>query len=108
MTVAEMMHRMTSAELSGWLAFSSVEPIGDDREDFRMAMLCSLIANVNRDPAKRAEPFTPMDFIVNFWKQPESEPDPDAGWKRNLELARVINEAMGGAPLRKETDINGN
>ena len=27
------------------------------------AVICSVIANVNRDPDRRAEPFTPADFM---------------------------------------------
>jgi hypothetical protein len=45
------------------MAFYQLEPFGDEAEDWRMAQLLALIANVNRDPKKRRRPFTPEEFM---------------------------------------------
>jgi len=61
MTVEELLNRISSKELSEWIAFYSIEPFGEDREDLRMGILASTIANSNR--GKNTKPFTPQDFI---------------------------------------------
>lgn len=52
---------MSSAELTEWLAFDRVEPIGAWRTDYNMAMLCALFANANRK--KGSKPFKTVDFM---------------------------------------------
>ena len=64
---------MSSKELTEWIAFASVEPIGEAREDLRTANLMALIANVNRDQEKKPEPFSPSDFVVDYWHEPDVE-----------------------------------
>jgi hypothetical protein len=98
MTVEEMLLRISSHELSEWKVFASKEPIGQDREDLRMATLASVIANCNRDPEKRPDPFTPVDFLINFWKE-EVEPTIES-WKANLQMAEILTAALGGKDLR--------
>lgn len=60
-----MLNRFTSRELTEWKAFSAIEPIGQDREDVRMALLLSMLGNIYRAANDRA--FTPQDFIVDWW-----------------------------------------
>lgn len=31
--------------------------------DYRTALICAVVANVNRDPAKKRDPFQPEDFM---------------------------------------------
>jgi hypothetical protein len=59
--VAELLDRVSSAELTEWLAFDRVEPIGAWRTDYNMAMLCALFANANRK--KGSKPFKTVDFM---------------------------------------------
>ncbi len=40
-----MLHQMPATELSEWIAFASIEPIGEARADMRMAMICCTFAN---------------------------------------------------------------
>lgn len=61
MTVGELLHRTTSRELSEWMAYASVEPFGERRADYRVAILSSLTYNANR--AKGAKPLGPNDFM---------------------------------------------
>lgn len=64
------------------------------------AMILSLMANVNRDNDAHPEPFTPADFMIDWWKE-EEEPEPDESWKANLQVAEMITIALGGQDLRK-------
>ena len=55
---------MSSVELSEWMAYDSMEPIGDIRADLRAGVVASTIANSNRDPKKQREPFSATDFLL--------------------------------------------
>lgn len=80
------------------MAYASVEPIGEDRNDYRMAVLASLTANVNRDSSKRPQPYKPSDFIEDFWGDPE--PSQGQTWQEQLALVEMFNAAFGGKDLR--------
>lgn len=73
MTVEEMLARMSSHELTEWMAYAHLEPFGDERGDLRAGIVASTIANVNRDPKRTPEPFRPEDFMP-FTE--ERTPDP--------------------------------
>jgi hypothetical protein len=63
MTVAELLDRISSKELTEWIAFYSLEPFGYLAEMHGDAITASTIANANRDPKKKAEPFSANDFL---------------------------------------------
>jgi hypothetical protein len=100
MTVDELLSRISSRELTEWRSFSSKEPIGDARSDFQTALLAALIANGSRDPSKKPEPFSPLDFVVDFWREPEDEAESAPNWQGNLSIAEVITVALGGTDNR--------
>lgn len=56
----------------------------------------SLIANTNRDPKKRARPFTAEDFLPR-WSPPEPQSP-----AQTLATAEAITLAFGGTVTRKE------
>lgn len=56
-----MLSRISSTELSEWMAFDAIDPIGELRGDARNGILASLIYNVNR--GKDVKPSTPIDFM---------------------------------------------
>ncbi|MGO4304190.1 hypothetical protein AB4Z41_10975 [Cupriavidus sp. RAF12] len=45
------------------MAFYGLEPWGSHYDDLRAGVVASMLANVNRDPKKRADPFGSLDFI---------------------------------------------
>ncbi len=63
MTVRELLARIDSRELTEWKVYYNMEPWGTEVEDWRAGMIASVIANVNRDPKKRKEPYGPDDFV---------------------------------------------
>src|SRR5690606_3053338 len=73
MTVAELGQRMSSRELTEWMAFFSLEPWGTEVEDWRFGMLASVIANVNRDTKRRKKPYEPQDFMPRRSQPPREE-----------------------------------
>lgn len=63
-TVGELARRMELDEFYTWIAYSLMEPFGDDRADWRAAMQMALTANMNR-PKGRA-PYKVKDFLLRF------------------------------------------
>lgn len=62
--VDAMLGEMTSAQFSEWLAYSRIEPWGEERDDLRIGILASMIANMFREKGKK--PAKPSDFILDF------------------------------------------
>jgi len=57
------------------MAFYRLEPWGSHYDDLRAGVVASMLANVNRDPKKRADPFDSLDFIPwNEHHRAEAEP----------------------------------
>lgn len=48
-----------------------IEPFGDRRLDLLFGMLSVLIANVNRDPKTKPQPYKPDDFMIQWDPKPE-------------------------------------
>jgi len=61
MTVRELLSRVDSRELAEWVAYNSIDPIGNFRSDLQSGIIASTIANVNR--GKHTSPFSPQDFM---------------------------------------------
>ncbi len=81
MTVAELGDRMSSQELSEWLAYNSIEPIGPQRADLAAGIIASTIANTNRT---RGVAFKPEDFMAFS----ENKKTPERAF---AELKRLLN-----------------
>ncbi len=64
-----MLSEITSKQFAEWMAYSRLEPWGEDRDDLRMGIMASTMANVNR--GKNQKPYKPQDFMPSF--EPETE-----------------------------------
>ncbi len=85
------------------MAFYQLEPFGDLVADLRHGVAVSTLANLNRDPKSRPEPYGSDDFI--HWRETgervkDSEPefieDPVA-------QSNLIRAAMFGLPPKKKS-----
>lgn len=72
MTVGELLSRISSRELSEWIAYAQLEPFGEARADLRAGIVASTMANTARDPKKRKKPFEPEEFMPQFDKEPQT------------------------------------
>ena len=64
---------MTSEQITEWLAYDRLDPIGTWRDDFRSAQICSVIDNIAKSMWSKegeAKYSTPRDFIPD-WGQSE-------------------------------------
>lgn len=70
---------MTSTQLSEWQAYDRLEPIGEERGDFRMAFLSSLMTNITRKiyGTKGCKMTVPSDFMPEWDKDPNEELIPE-------------------------------
>jgi len=62
--VRELLGRMSSSEMSEWIAYAQIEPFGEERADLRAAIIASTVANTARQRGSRA--FKPEDFMPQF------------------------------------------
>lgn len=53
--------------------YERLEPFGEERADLRSAQIAQLIAEPNRDPKRRSQPFKLSDFMFDFDKASSSE-----------------------------------
>lgn len=61
MTVQQLLASVSSGELTEWMAFDSIEPFGDPREDLRTGILAAAAVNHSMSPPKHAA--RPIDFM---------------------------------------------
>lgn len=94
MTVAELLSRMSSAELTEWMAFEKVEgPIGPARGDVQAAVVAMTVANVNRG---KRRPFKLSDFVPT-WDRDSRAQSTD----QMIAAVKQMNRAMGGTVTRR-------
>jgi hypothetical protein len=92
---AEMLARMSSAELTEWIAFANLEPFGSEAGYLGHAIVASTIANVNRGKNKKA--YKPEDFMPAFEKKQQTVDE-------MLQFASMMSVGLGGQDLRKEEE----
>ena len=63
MTVAEMLHRISSAELTEWIAYAKIEPFGELRNDLRAGVISATIATYAGKSLKDDAEVEPADFF---------------------------------------------
>lgn len=79
---------MSSAEFAEWMAYDRLEPVGQRRDDVRMAFLAALIANQWR--GKESEPVTPDAILRSLpW------------WDEEQERRQVLAGAAPDAPAEE-------
>ena len=98
MTVGELLERISSQEMSEWMAFYELEPFGavrQDRAELLLGQQLQLVANVNRDP-KRSRAFA-LEDVMPWYKAQR----PRQTVKEQLAIVEALNRQFGGDDLRK-------
>lgn len=88
-----MLREMRPSELGAWAALWTIDPWGETRADLRSGMISAVIANVNRDPKRRAQPFSAADFMP--YVKAEERADAE-------DLSKRLRAAMMAAPTRSK------
>jgi hypothetical protein len=63
MSVKRAKQEIDSFEFTQWMAYSHLEPFGEQIADLRHGTAVATLANINRDAEKRPEPYKAEDFI---------------------------------------------
>ena len=97
---------MSSREFAEWAAYAQIEPFGPVRGDLRAGVVASVIAEVYRDPDKRAEPFTPAEFMPMFEQDTGNGPEPGHATPAP-DPAALFAKLKAGLGLNKEKRQDG-
>ncbi len=99
-TPRELLASVTSAEITEAMAFERLEPFGSLHAEFLAGQVCATLANLQRDPRQRSQPWTASDFMPALARAladagPRNTPshvdDPEA-------MSRLIKSAVFGIP----------
>ena len=64
--------------------------------DARAALICAMLANINRDPKKRSKAFTVEDFMPKYEKEREIK-----SAEEMLETVKLWNKILRGDEIEK-------
>ena len=97
MSVREAKSRIDSKEFMRWIAYGRLEPYGPLADDLRAARIASVIANVNRNPNKRA--YEVDDFMPDYDKILEVEEAMSA--EDTMKMVQALAAHFGGNLKKK-------
>ena len=86
-TRSELLDRISSRELTEWMAFAQLEPFGSEAYYLGHAIVAHVIANVNRGKGQRE--YKVGEFMPKFDDEPQSRRTDDA-------ICANDDNAMGG------------
>jgi len=87
-----LQRQLSSAEFAELWAEETIEPRGPYRGDLQAAIVARVIAEVNRDKAKRPQPYNHHDFTLKF-EPPEPK---EMTWAQMKTVAMELTKTMGG------------
>lgn len=93
---------MPYGEFVEWVAYSRIQPFGDERADWQAALQASvtvesargIMRQLSGGKGKRGKPAQPKDFLLKFEK-PKVQ-----GWQGQLAFVEMLNVALGGEDKR--------
>ena len=104
-SVRELRGRLTSHEVTEWLAFYLMEPWDGgpqgNRGDIRSGIIAATVANVNR--SKDSEPFTHRDFMPNYQSRLERQ---RASVQQQMAALDIMNATMGRPTFLEENELS--
>lgn len=90
MSVRRTQKEINSAEFAEWMAYEELEPFGPQREDERAGMIAATLANVNRDPEKKSDPFVPFDFFPRLEDMMDASSAVETGPSENVLKTKLL------------------
>lgn len=93
-TVEELLLTMSAKELTEWMAFSTLEPFGDERADLRTA---SIVLAVSSPHLKKGKTLTLKDCMLKFEPKKKQSPEDIMQLLKGFSIAKggVINDGNG-------------
>ena len=72
----------------------SLEEVKIKRSDQQTALICCVLANINRDKKKKPKPFTVEDFMPKVVGKKEKQTP-----QQQFEVVKMLNQAFGGSVI---------
>ena len=94
MPVSELLRRITSREITEWMAFSQLEPFGADAGFLGHGITSATVANANW--AKGQKAYTAEDFMPAFEGKKKQTVE------EMIQFAQIVTIGMGGKDLRNK------
>ncbi len=91
--VDAMLRSLTAKQFVEWEHYARLEPFNELREDYRIASIVQMLANVNRGKNQRA--YTLQDMVIRFGEPEDSWQPP----KQTPQQQEAIFRLMMGVPL---------
>lgn len=93
---------LTAKQISEWEAFNRLEPIGEWRQDYRMAFIASIMINIARamSGAKGVKMTTPADYMPVWYTDPN---EPDEPMQQSLEDMKKVLLELGSIKFGERT-----
>ena len=85
---------MSSRELTEWMVYSTIEPFGSAREDYRASLNASVVANCNgakTQPDDFIKPFSHTEYMAEL-----KEKEEQARFSRKQEAQMAIMKRLMG------------
>ena len=79
---------MTAKQFLEWEAYATLEPFNEERQDYRIASICTVLANVNRGKHQRA--YEVEQFVLKFGEQPQKAPKT---WQEIMAIGQLFAAA---------------
>lgn len=97
MTVSDLESRLSSSELTEWIAYENISgPLGRRRQDIQSATIAATIANANR--GKGGRKFKLSDFLIPYGTSERKSPE------QMLAAIKSLNKSMGGEERGRRND----
>lgn len=94
MTHTELRARITQREIMAWRILEEVDPWGQRREDYRTAMLASIVYNSSHEKTLPVS-----DFMLDFCRPAETVAPVTVD--DSIAIIAAINAELGGRDMRK-------
>ena len=78
------------------MAFERLEPFGALVEDHRAGQIAATVANVNRDPKKKADAWTPGDFMPALGAEIDRAEERELEAMSDAERIAALDRALFG------------
>ena len=65
------MSHMSAREFAEWMAYSQIEPWGEERADLRAALICKVLADINTPKGKQRAKLE--DFMLRFDREKSTQ-----------------------------------
>lgn len=81
-----MLRSLTAKQFAEWEIYASIDPFDELRQDYRVASIVQMIANVNRGAKQKA--FKIEDFLLRFGG--ETEEKKSQSWQEQLGILKLL------------------